>query len=1135
MNFNRVNNIVGWIVCLIACTVYVLTMEPTGSFWDCGEFVSSAYKLQIPHPPGAPLYVLLGRFFIVLFGNDPANAARGVNFMNALASGFTILFLFWSITHFARKLVRKGKEALTGQQLFTIMAAGAVGALAYTFSDSFWYSAVEGEVYALSSLFTAIVFWAILKWEHEVDTENLTDGHKFSRADRWLIFIFYMMGLSIGVHLLNLLTIPAIVMVYYFKRYKVTNWGTFWAFIIGCAITGLTQVAIIQWSIRGAGSFDIFFVNSMGMPFFVGFGIYFVLLALLLVIGLRFSDAQVRKFTVFPVWLSAIILLFCFPFIKSGGTFILLILGLGGLIALCYYNKQNIGSFLKIGIWSTIFLILGYSTYFTTLVRSSANPSVDMYNVDNPVSLVGYLARDQYGDWPILYGPDFVYRAPYVDAGDMYVKGKDKYEVAGKMKKQDWSAKPSEQEVAMIQRQYPDWDVNKIGPHIFPRMYDNGNERNQEYVYRTFGHLEEGEQPSFGNNIYYFADYQFRWMFWRYFMWNFAGKQNDLQGFGNRRDGNWASGINFIDRALGTSTPDELPATAGKANKANNKLYFLPLILGILGFIFQLNRNKRDFLISFLLFFFTGFAIVIYLNQSGYQPRERDYAYVGSFYAFAIWIGLGVIWLKEKFNKFTAEPVSNYASFGLALLAVPILMASQEWDDHDRGKKLLARDLGKDYLESCAKDAILISFGDNDTYPLWYTQEVEGVRKDLRVMNYSLLGTDWYINQLRYKVNESGPTDVIFTPEQIQANKRDVVFAPSAAARYGYTVPPAVQAYDPNKYYDLYTILKDVTASDDPKFMASRPDEDELVNLIPASKVSVPVDVEAFKKSGLKLNPGDSIVSELKIDIKKGYLQKNDLAVLAVIAANKWKRPIYFTSTQELEDLGLDKYARMEGLSYRLVPVESSEIGIDDSYKTITEKFAYGGANRPGVYYDEENRRHVNSIRQAHAFLGLKLAETNRKDSARKVLNRYDQNVLESNVPYGFTSNRGNFHNRISVTFLLAAYQAGDLTLAKKVQASVKSDLEQQMKYYRGLGEEEMTNEQLFMQAAAIMNNKPGNISEKQMPFVQDIFSSYQMLMQIEDLNKRFGAGNTGNPVETAPGELQRADTPKKAIDTVKP
>lgn len=1102
MNFSRVNNIVGWLVCLIACTVYVLTMEATGSFWDCGEFVSSAYKLQIPHPPGAPLYVLLGRFFIVLFGDDPANAARGVNFMNAIASGFTILFLFWTITHFARKLVQKGAE-LTGEQTFAVMAAGVVGALAYTFSDSFWYSAVEGEVYALSSFFTAIVFWAILKWEHEVDRENQTDGHKFSRADRWIIFIFFMMGLSIGVHLLNLLTIPAIVMVYYFKRYKVTGWGTFFAFMLGCVITGLVQVVIIQWSIKGAGAFDILFVNDFGMPFFSGFAIYFILLAALLILGLRFGEAQIKKFTLFPIWLTAIILLFCFPFIKSAGSFVILLLGLAGLIYLCYSYRSGVSSFLKIGIWSAIFVILGYSTYFTTLIRSSANPSVDMYNVDNPVSLVGYLSREQYGDWPILYGPYFTDKPTqdnFIITGDRYVKGKDKYEVAGKNGGIDYGSMPT--------------------AHLFPRSWDPNNERNQEQVYRNFGGLEQDEEPTRASEIQYFLNYQFRWMYWRYFMWNFAGKQNDLQGFGNRRDGNWNSGINFVDKAFGHSTPDVLPETAGSKNKANNKLFFLPLILGVVGLIYQY-RNRRDWLVTAALFFFTGFAIVIYLNQAGYQPRERDYAYVGSFYAFAIWIGLGVLWVKDILGKYLNSKMAGYAAFGITLLAVPVLMASQEWDDHDRSKKLLARDLGSDYLESCEKNAILISFGDNDTYPLWYTQEVEGVRKDLRVVNYSLLGTDWYINQLRYKVNESAPADVILTPEQIQGGKRDRI--------YYYPLP----GYNQTDYYDLYTVFKDVIASEDPAKMAPMEGDEDRPNVYPVKKFKIPVDVEAVKKT-LTLNPGDSIVSELKLDINRNSIDKNDLAVLALIAANNWKRPIYFTSTQELENLGLEKYTRMEGLSYRLVPIENANnIATDPMYKTVMEKFKYGGANRSGVYYDEENRRHINSIRQAHALLGLNLAQLNKKDSAKKVLQKYDANVMEGNVPYGMTSNRGNFHNRVSMSFLLAAYEAGDMTLAAKVNTSMKRDLEQQMRYYRTLGDD-MSNEQLAMQAAGYLNNRGHNLAPSQEIFSQDILSSYQMLMQLSEWEKQFKGGDKPAPNVENPNADISTDSGSKPKDSNK-
>jgi hypothetical protein len=653
-------------------------------------------------------------------------------------------------------------------------------------------------------------------------------------------------------------------------------------------------------------------------------------------------------------------------------------------------------------------------------------------------------------------------------------------------------------------------------------MYDNGNERNQEYVYRTFGHMSGDDQPTFGNNITYFLDYQFRWMYWRYFMWNFAGKQNDLQGFGNRRDGNWNSGISFIDKMFGHSTPDELPETAGAKNKANNKLFFLPFILGVVGFAFQLNRNKRDFLINFLLFFFTGLAIVIYLNQAGQQPRERDYAYVGSFYAFAIWIGLGVIFLKELIGRYVKGAVGGYAAIGLSLLAVPVLMGAQEWDDHDRSKKTLARDIGKDYLESCDKNGILISFGDNDTYPLWYSQEVEKIRPDLRVINYSLLGTDWYINELRYKVNESDPTDVIFTKEQIEGDNRNVVFTGQYLTRSGYTAPLA--GYDQNKYYDLYDVLKNVTASNDPKYQLPLRDDD-MGNILPVNKLSVPVDVE-YVKQHMQFNAGDSIVSELKLDIKRGYLQKNDLAVLAIIAGNKWKRPIYFTSTQELEDLGLEKYVRMEGLSYRLVPVEGTNVQMDVAYKNMMEKFAYGGANKAGTYFDEENRRHINSLRQAHGFLGMALVDAGRLDSARKELRKYDGAVLESNCPYGMTSNRGNFHNRVTMTYLYAAYKAEDQELAKKVSQSVKSDLEQQLKYYRTMGDQP-TNEAMAMQASQFLNNKPNGLSDKQGEFAQDIMSSYQMLMQLTDWEKTFGPASK-NAVENAPTALPTPDSPKK-------
>lgn len=997
MSFKRLNNITGWIVCIIACAVYIMTMEATGSLWDCGEFLSSAYKLQIPHPPGAPLFVLIGRIFMVPF--DPDHAATGGNLMSALASGFTILFLFWSITHFARKLVTKKDPELTNEKIFGIMAAGIVGALAYTFSDSFWYSAVEGEVYALSSFFTALVFWGILKWEQNVDAEQ-KEGIKgrFTKADRWIILIFYLMGLSIGVHLLNLLTIPAIVMIYYFKRYEnITKWGTFWAFVIGCGITGLVQKAVIVWTIKGAGNFDILFVNSFGLPYYSGFAFFFIFIGFLIFIGLRIA------------------------------------------------TKKN-WNFLKLGLWSFVFMLLGYSTYFTTLVRSSADPSVDMFNVDNPVSLVGYLSREQYGDWPILYGQDFTAQPEDTKITETYIKSNGKYEKNG---------------------QKVEYVYNPNDMHLFPRMWDQSNDQGHADYYAGWmgiGKDQEGNwerAPTMAENIAFASAYQVGWMYMRYFMWNFAGKQNDIQGvyMSNVRDGNWKTGIGFWDNArLGDQ--DTLPDSL-KNNKANNKLFALPLILGLLGLVFQVMKDRRDGLVVGLLFFFTGLAIVFYLNQAGNQPRERDYAFVGSFYAFAIWIGLGVLYVKEMFTSFIKNRMTaGFVAGALCLLAVPVLMASQEWDDHDRSNKTLARDLARDYLESCDKNAILITFGDNDTYPLWYAQEVQGIRPDIRVINSSLLGTDWYINQLRYKINESDPIDPIWTPAQIEGANRDILYSPESL--YGNN-PAFINKYrakagittDPSQPMDLYTMMKDFAGSDDPNKVETGRDE-RVINIFPTKRVSIPVDVNLVRSNGT-VNANDSVVSQVVFEISKNALFKNDAAILNMIAANKWKRPIYFTS-QDAAGLGFQNYIRQDGLTYRLVPVANSPVNEPWVYnKMMSDKFNSGNADKPGVYFDEENRRHLNSIRMAYATAAMSLAESNRKDSARKMLNKADKLMLESNFSYGMVS-RNQQQNYISLLMLQASYAADDTVLAARITKSLKKDLEQQIAYYNGLSESRLNS-----------------------------------------------------------------------------
>jgi hypothetical protein len=1029
MNFKRINNISGWVVCLIACTVYIMTMEATGSFWDCGEFASSAYKLQVPHPPGAPLFVLMGRLFMAPF--NPQHAAIGINLMSALSSGFTILFLFWSITHFAKKIVRTNNEELTGQQTFAIIAAGVIGALAYTFSDSFWYSAVEGEVYALSSFFTAIVFWAMLKWEDSVTEEQKIGitGH-FTSADRWLILIFYLMGLSIGVHLLNLLTIPAMVIIYYYKRYKVTTSGTLIAFLIGCVLTGFIQKAVIQWTIKGAGNFDILFVNDFGMPFFAGFAFFFVLIGIIIWLGIRIAI------------------------------------------------KKN-WNFLRLGLWSFAFMLLGYSTYFTTLIRSSADPVVDMFNVDNPVNLVGYLGREQYGDWPILKGQDFTANAVEQTMVETYVKGKDQYVKNGRK----------------METTYADEDQ-----HIFPRMWDQSNDQGHADYYAGFAEIgkdpKTGEwlgKPTMGDNINFFAQYQLGWMYLRYFMWNFAGKQNDIQGvvMNNVRDGNWKTGISFWDNArLGDQQylPDSI-----KHNNANNKLFALPLILGILGIVFHFKRNKKDAIIVGLLFFFTGAAIVLYLNMAGNQPRERDYAFVGSFYAFAIWIGLGVLYVRELFTKYISASIANYASAALCLLAVPVIMANQEWDDHDRSKKVLARDLAADYLESCAPNAIVISFGDNDTYPLWYAQEVEGIRRDIRVINSSLLGTDWYINQLRYKLNKSDPMDPIWSANQIEGAKRDVIY---------YAPRPGV---DPEQYMDLYTMMKDYAGSDETSKIELR--NGDTLNVFPTKKVTVPVDINLVRSNGT-VNPSDSVVSEWKFEIPKTALFKNDAAILNIIAANKWKRPIYFTS--EYRELGFAAYLRQDGLTHRLVPVANGIVNDSWAYDKMMNKFTFGNANVKGVYFDEENRRHLNTIRLAYAQGAGNLAENGRKEDARKMLQKCDKNMLDENFGYGMVS-RFQQHNYVSLQFLEACFKADDKALAEKVAKSVKRDLEQQINYYANLSER--------------MQDQFRNDSEQAANFLRGIQQIEKMYETPLPKTTEVPTPINNNP---APAAQKRPDSPKK-------
>ena len=1105
MNFKKVNNITGWAVFLIALGTYFLTREARGSLWDTGEFIASAKSVQLPHPPGAPLFVLLGRLFIILFGDNGQSAASAVNFMSALASAGTILFLFWSVTHFARKMFVNVGEQLNASQIFTTMAAGVVGGLAYTFSDSFWFSAVEGEVYALSSFFTALVFWAMLKWEH-ADENAGNDSYARARSDRWIVFLFFMMGLSIGVHLLNILTIPAIVMIYYYRRYQVSTKGAIVAFLIGCVITGVVQLAVIQYSMKGAGIFDIFFVNTVGMPFFSGFAIYFISLAALITWALRFNEKTISKaklITFFVLFLSLSLLPFIVGLGSVGAKFFKFLL-VGGLAFVAgSFLKPAALRILKLSLWCYAFMMIGYFMYFTALIRSNANPTIDMNNVDNPINLVYYLSREQYGEAPLLRGPHFAANYKYgsdgyveLKDGEMkYVKGKDKYIPTG------YEKKP----------QYESSDIQ-----WFPRVWDASNDQYHADFYAEWLGLDQDEQtrkyeaPSYGDNMKWFFEYQMSHMYWRYFMWNFAGKQNDIQGLGNKRDGNWITGFSFIDNArLGDQSklPDSI-----KNNKAHNKLFLLPFLFGIVGCIYQLLKKRNDWIVSFLLFFMTSVAVVLYLNQPGNQPRERDYAYVGSFYAFAIWIGLAVVafvkMAREKADKLTFQNMliggsiltflitvmsggglmgsifatalyaavtagvtllvravssggQNAGTLNIATavisLAVPILMAQQEWDDHDRSRKTTAPDMAKAYLESCAPNAIIFTFGDNDTYPLWYAQEVEGVRTDIRVINNSLLGIDWYINQLRYKVNDADSLDVLWSPEQIEGHNREFL-------RY------RLQG-DANEYYDLYDVMKNVLGKPNYDKETGR---DVGFGSFPVAKFKVPVNIEAVKKNGT-VNPTDSALSEIRFEIPQNKLNeglvRSDFIILNIIAsnaANGWKRPIYFTSP--MGELGFAQYLRKDGLSYRLVPLVTKQpqanwvtddalrqmrLGgtqirdnnTDTMYKNMMTKYEFGGADKKGVYFDEENRRHILNLRALFAEAAGNMADAGKKDEASKLLDKVEKGIDPANLPYALVS-RYNSQNQTGLLYLEACYKAGKTELAEKIRLALRKDLEQQQKYY---------------------------------------------------------------------------------------
>ncbi|MDY0200319.1 MAG: DUF2723 domain-containing protein [Tenuifilaceae bacterium] len=923
-SFKQLNVIVGWLVFAIAAIVYLSTMESSASFWDCSERITAAYKLEVPHPPGAPFFMLMANFFTT-FAPNPTSVAILINSMSALASAFTILFLFWSITHLARRLTNNRDENIALPQTIAILGSGFIGALAYAFTDSFWFISAEAEAYATSSLFTAIVFWAILKWEDVADKPF---------ANKWLLLIAYIMGLSIGVHLLNLLTIPAIVFVYYFKKYKTTPWGIVAALVTSVALLGGIMYIIIPGIITLASKFELLFVNVFKMPYNSGVIIFILTLA-----------------TVIPyiLWIT--------------------------------YKKKKV--LLHTLILGLTVITIGYSSYALLVIRANANPPMNQNNPSSVFSLLHYLNREQYGSRPLVSGQ--YYNAPITNSKNKhtYIKKNGKYEET------------------YLKTVY-EYDERFEG--FFPRMWSWQPDHINEYkkwgkvtgrpvrLTNPNGEQEVRRVPTFGENLTFLFSYQMGHMYWRYFMWNFVGKQNDIQGHGDLMNGNWITGIKSLD-AIRLGNQDKL--TSEMLNNSSRNVYFmLPLILGLLGLVYQVSRDSKNFWVVTLLFVLTGLAIVVYLNQTPLQPRERDYSYVGSFYAFSIWIGLGVMAIYEGLKRYSKGVVAATLAV-LVCVPVPALLASENWADHNRSGRYIARDFAYNYLNTCDENAILFTNGDNDTFPLWYAQEVEGIRTDVRIVNLSLLGTDWYTEQMKWKANLSEPVPIAMDFDKFVQGTRDVIYITDRL--------------------DTPIELKQAVnfvASDNPQ-TRRRGNDGDMIDFLPSKHLKITVDKEKVLASGV-VKPEDAhlIVDEIVWTLEKDYLQKNELMILEILANNNWERPIYFVSTGGDSDIGLSEYLQHEGFAYKFVPIKTTapnylsvgRLNIDKLYDNYMNKFMWGGIDKPNVMVDHNVQRTMLVLRLRSNFsrLAEELIEMNRVDSAVKVLDRIVELLPQDKFPYEF-------------------------------------------------------------------------------------------------------------------------------------
>ena len=979
--FKLLNNVFGWLAFAIAAATYLTTMEPTASFWDCGEFISSAYKLDVGHPPGAPFFMLTGRFFS-LFASEPSQVAMMVNALSAIASAFTIMFLFWTITHLARKVVAKKEDDYSFANVFGILGAGMVGALAYTFSDTFWFSAVEGEVYAYSSLFTAIVFWAILKWERVADQPG---------SDKWLIFIAYLMGISIGVHLLNLLAIPAIGLVYYFRNYKVSPWGVVGAMLTSMVILGTVLYGIIPGFIEVASWFELLFVNTLGFSYNSGLFVYLIVTIAILSWSIYETSTQ-KSYARMAASFIATIAIVGIPFF--GSHILLGIIIIAVLIFLFYKYKSHINPrWLNTAVVMITVILIGYSSYTVIVIRSAANPPMDQNSPDNVFALKYYLNREQYGDRPLLYGQ--AYNAPVkLDIKGntcipVYKTGDPSYAPIPKTDK-------NEKDHYFISGHKMDYVMDDRFNMIFPRMYSTSPDHIS--AYKSWGEVKGkrvkfdycGQErteyvPTFTENMRFFFDYQVNYMYFRYFMWNFSGRQNDIQGHGEVDHGNWITGIDFIDKGH-VGDQENLPGEL-RDNKARNKYYMLPLLLGIFGILFLIysgKEGKHSFWITALLFFLTGIAIVIYLNQTPYQPRERDYAYAGSFYAFTIWIGLGVLGIIKFFEKYMPKTVVTVIAV-LASLGVPALMAVENWDDHDRSNRFAARDFGHNYLVSCKDNAIIFSNGDNDTFPLWYNQEVEGNRTDVRVCNLSYLQTDWYIDQMKRAAYLSEPLPISWTPADYISGKNEVINIREIEKRP----------------IDVETAFKIAL---DPEIKI------EGENIIPSKQLYLNINPDDVLKSGtLDSSRIHEVAPQIMFNITKSRLTKSELMIIEMLKENKWKRPIYFAVTVGDDYyLGLNDHFELTGMAYQVMPVSTNGKGAgvntDEMYENMMHKFRWGNVADPKVYLDENTLRMCRTHRMM--FTQLIAALINEKDTvrAKKALNFAMEVIPATTVRHDYTS-----------------------------------------------------------------------------------------------------------------------------------